>query len=199
MGTYQGIIVCTTYHSPNKSDGQFIDAIINECESLIDKGHILIIGDFNIDMGRISDYSRRLTKNTLCLGLKQYITEHTRVTETSKTIIDLVFTNFYVLTKVLVTPRITDHHIVRIDLYTRDKEENTIIETRTRNYKNINENRFCDNLISIMDNEYDENSDVNNLVKIIIGCITKVIDVEAPIKSKKCQLDGKSSHGFQKE
>lgn len=96
------------------SDGEFIDFITTECDELIDIGHLILLGDFNIDVSRENHYSKRLLRNMKSMGLKQYVQEPTRVTKESKTIIDLVFSNFYVKTDVLITPKITDRHIFKL-------------------------------------------------------------------------------------
>lgn len=89
-------MICNVYHSPNKSDGEFTESIEEEYEKMIDKKHIIIIiRDFNIDISRENQY-KHLIQNLRYLGLKQYVNEYTRIIETSKTQIDLVFSNFYV-------------------------------------------------------------------------------------------------------
>lgn len=94
-GEYHLIVICNIYHSPNKSDGRFIDLITEECENLLHIGHVIVLGDFNIDVSKSNQYTKRLLKNMTNLGLKQYVSDYTRVTEQSKTIIDLAFSILY--------------------------------------------------------------------------------------------------------
>lgn len=56
---YADIIVCNTYHSPSTSDGRFIEIIVEECENILDIGHILLVGDFNIDFYNKNRYKER--------------------------------------------------------------------------------------------------------------------------------------------
>lgn len=125
------------YHSPNKSDGRFIEAITEECENLLDIEHVIVLGNFNIDVSKNNQYFKRLIKNMANLGLKQYVTEYTRITEQSKTRIDLVSSNFYILTNVHGIPKITDHQIVEIELSTTEHDENTTTDFYTRDYTQI--------------------------------------------------------------
>lgn len=65
------------------------------------------------------------------LNIKQYVNDYTklyetiqdytRITETSKTKIDLIFSNFCVITEVLSAPIIGDHQIVKINVLNKDK------------------------------------------------------------------------------
>lgn len=80
-GKYYGTVICNLYHSPNKSDGRFIELITEECENLLHMGHVIVLGDLNIDVSKGNQYTKRLIKNMINLGLKQYVTEYTRITE----------------------------------------------------------------------------------------------------------------------
>lgn len=71
-------------------------------------------GDFNIDMAVEIFYLKKLSRVLIELGMKQHIKDPTWVTETSQTIIDLVFANIEIETSVQYIPIITDHAWVRI-------------------------------------------------------------------------------------
>lgn len=58
---------------------------------MVEKEVCIVIGDFNIDLSLDAFYSNKLRNTMLCLGLKQYVCEPTRVTVNSRTLIDLVF------------------------------------------------------------------------------------------------------------
>lgn len=40
---YKGIIICNVCHAPSKSDGTFIEEIINECEKIVHIGNWRLI------------------------------------------------------------------------------------------------------------------------------------------------------------
>ena len=63
--------------------------------SITDIEHYLM-GDFNCDMiaTRYDNDTRKLMSITDIYGLQQLITEPTRITPTSATLIDVIFTNF---------------------------------------------------------------------------------------------------------
>lgn len=179
------IIICNTYHSPSASDGRFIDIITDECENILDMGHIFLVGDFNIDFSKKNGYTERLERNLLCLGLKQQVKTPTRITESSKTIIDLVFTNFYVKTEVLMTPKITDHQIIRLDLDTGYEDNSRLMEIVTRDYGQYNEENFTEVLSEkVQSIKYYEENDINRMADKLVTVITQTMNEIAPLTKK---------------
>lgn len=193
MGKYEGTVICNVYHSPSESDGRFIELIVSECEELTEKGIVILMGDFNIDVMKETQYTKRLIRNLLSVGLKQYIRNPTRITDTSQTTIDLVFSNFYVQTEVLLTPKITDHSIIRIDLLNDDDSDNELITWCKRDFSNFTEQEFHDILKDEFTRYYEmENDDnnessknkINTFANKVIECITKTINKTAPVIKK---------------
>jgi len=70
------------------------------------------MGDFNIDM-KVKNYNQnKLMRIMYSIGLKQLVSEPTRIVNTSETIIDLIFTNEEVDVTVKHEPRIADHSMI---------------------------------------------------------------------------------------
>lgn len=112
-------IICNLYRSPNSSISEFFNKFINYIDNLLELsnvGDLLVMGDFNIDVSNDSYYSCKLINELKLLGLRQLITEPTRITIHSSTIIDLVFSNCNIMTKVLTSPRISDHNIIMFNI-----------------------------------------------------------------------------------
>lgn len=87
-GIYGGI-----YHSPSSSDVGFIDCFESWLRTVFqDCRTNLLVGDFNIRWNE-PGYARELKNVTEALGIKQIVSEPTRVGPSSSTIIDLVFKN----------------------------------------------------------------------------------------------------------
>lgn len=184
-GRLESITIGNVYHSPSTSDGRFIEIIVEECEKVLDMGRIIMVGDFNIDVSKKNDYVKRLQSNMSFLGFKQYVTEPTRITETSETIIDLVYSNFYIDTTVLLTPKVTDHQIVRLDLENY-ANENEKLEIYTRDYTNMRQEIFIERLTTKLDQMKDViNNDNTNIASdgLITGIINTIEDI-APVKKK---------------
>lgn len=76
------------------------------------KTKCIVVGDLNIDMLKESYYSRKLQMAMREYGMKQYITVPTRIIETSKIMIDLIFADENINTEVLLTPAFADQAIL---------------------------------------------------------------------------------------
>lgn len=107
-----GITICNLYRSPSSLVSKFCIDIAKVAEDLNDGNELLIVGDFNIDVSKNSNYGKKLLKDLKLLGLTQKVRLPTRCTTTSNTIIDLIFSNFCVETEVLDTPKLSDHNII---------------------------------------------------------------------------------------
>lgn len=154
-------------------------------------GCIFIVGDFNIDFYKKNGYKERLEKDLLCLGLKQYITEPTRITTKSKTIIDLVFSNFYIKNEVLLTPKITDHQIIRLDLTVTDNEDRRGMQIVTRDYSRYNDEEFREMLKEeVQKVKYFEEEHTNEMAVKFVNTIAKAIEKIAPLTKKLLRISG---------
>lgn len=85
------------YHSPSSSDATFIDSLENILEDLSTINRPLsITGDFNInvhDNNPVTTYKLRLKAVERNFCIKQVVKKFTRVTDSSSTIVDHVYTN----------------------------------------------------------------------------------------------------------
>ncbi|XP_077279091.1 uncharacterized protein LOC143906722 [Temnothorax americanus] len=139
----------------------------------------------NIDMSKNNHYTERLSREMGSLGLKQYVQKPTRCERNSKTVIDLVFSNFFSEVDVLQSPKITDHNIIKVNISTiNDKEDEEIITYYKRDYSNFNEERFKSLVGDKLKDNMGCNSDVDLLADSTINGIIAAIDEIAP-KIKK--------------
>lgn len=90
---FRGKIIAI-YHSPSKSDAEFISYFKEWCENTLSEEEInIIVGDFNLDLLKVSFYSNKIQSVINSLGLKQLVKCPTRIVERSKTLIDYVISN----------------------------------------------------------------------------------------------------------
>ena len=84
------ILLGTVYRPPDsKADYiENLDLIFQNCTTLYDD--VIVVGDFNLDINKKSNSSKIKSIASHC-NMKQLIKDFTRITETSKTIIDLAF------------------------------------------------------------------------------------------------------------
>jgi len=117
------------------------------CDENIDhEERITICGDFNINLLTKSTYSNRIISVIQSMGLKQIISDPTRVTENSKTLIDYVITNNYNMkATVLMNDKITDHSTIVFDVGSVKACKNKSIEKLIDYSKEV----FIDKLMKI--------------------------------------------------
>jgi len=113
------------YHSPSSSNADFIEIFENWCDDLFENANdckILITGDFNIDFSVENFYQKKLKETIQSFGLIQMSNNFTRITDTSKTIIDLVLTNDKTIKVVVASEdKISDHETLIIDVNSINK------------------------------------------------------------------------------
>ena len=87
------LLIAATYKPPNVKEASFLESLSNSFAKIdLDKNGLVLMGDLNIDqLGKSS--ASRLLKLFVVNDMKQLINEPTRITEYSKTLNDLIFTN----------------------------------------------------------------------------------------------------------
>jgi len=115
------------YHSPNSSDSRFIQILENWLETFLDHSKFnLVAGDFNIDWFNEQD-SNNLKQLTIFFNLRQTAHEYTRITSTSRTLVDHVFSNFDTVVSLTdAKSKITDHETVFINFDENNNLDNKV-------------------------------------------------------------------------
>ena len=194
-------IISTWYRPPSSSSD-----IFNTFESLIGKidaenKEMYLLGDLNCDIA-----TTNFTPNTSTLlnifeiyGLSQLITEPTRITPNSRTLIDLCVTNEpdKITRSGVLHLGISDHslvYMIRKNHYDRAKAR--IVETRQ--FKNFNEVGFLNDLKEINWKSINSHSaDPNNMWSIWKKMFMDCIDKHAPLRKRR--IGNKNSPWITKE
>lgn len=129
--------------------------LFNMYEELIKKmdsenKEVILIGDFNCDWSQVNNGNAKPQTNKLfeiakIFQFEQMIKEPTRITENSKTLIDLAFTNKpeIVINSGVVHLGISDHSLIFIQRkFSIPRKEPKIIKTRQFKYYNANAFKF---------------------------------------------------------
>lgn len=113
------------------------------------------------------------------LGMKQYVDKPTRVTNNSKTIIDLIFANKEINVQVDYEPKITDHAWIKVMLNV-SKNENKYKEFSGRDYSRFN----IDEFVKIVERKLGmkQDIDINARARKLINSIVDALDTLAPKK-----------------
>lgn len=123
--TYSFMLVAL-YRSPSCSKSVFCEKFIEWVDELNERSdEILIVGDFNIDWFQSNDvYKKNIERYVKRNGLKQLVNSPTRITKSSKTLIDFVITNSKKITvKTAPDFKITDHESVLININIKIKKK----------------------------------------------------------------------------
>lgn len=109
------LVIHGVYRSQMCSENKFLNYLDNFVNNLNEQKSNVIVGDFNIDVSSDTFYSGKLKTLINDWGMKQVVNEYTRITKTSKTVIDLIITNnFNIVCKVLNDDKISDHETITI-------------------------------------------------------------------------------------
>ncbi|XP_076298596.1 uncharacterized protein LOC143217836 [Lasioglossum baleicum] len=175
---FKGVLM-VIYHSPSASHGEFIGFLEERVEEVTIKEECILLGDFNIDCMTDSYYTNKLLTTMQSLGMKQYIDKPTRVTNISKTIIDLVFANKEINVEVIYEPKITDHAWIKVVVNT-NKIVDKYKEFSGRDYNSYNAVEFVKLVESNL--ETGQELDINIRARKLINSIVDALDISAPKK-----------------
>lgn len=180
-------LIVIVYRSPSSSTAEFLihfERIVEDIQAL-SNDNIYIVGDLNIDVGVSSFYEDKLIKLMKNIGLSQKVKDYTRITDISKTIIDLVFTNDEeAQVEVRRTPKITDHDIISLSVTKSSQMNNLNKETyyyKFRDLKKINET----NIVQILSGKKWLNGEIDHMLDVFNNNIISAVDELAPIQTRK--------------
>lgn len=174
--------ILNLYHSPSSRDAEFLEKLEEILEQYVTKpGTFILVGDFNINVAKNTHYSNKIKSIIENYGLYQKIDTFTRITKESATIIDLMITNEKDIPyQIHLTPKITDHCIMTVDLMCDDKQN--YYKQISRNFKNFIELNFQLDLIGT---KWVPNStDTNYLAETLVDSIISTLNKHAPIEEK---------------
>ena len=98
------LIVGTAYRPPWLCVDTFIDALTETVGSFFAYDHIILMGDFNIDMSKTGELNYMKLQQFLDgFNLEQYVKESTHFTDHSETLIDLVCSSIKITKSWLIT------------------------------------------------------------------------------------------------
>lgn len=186
----KSVVVGIIYRKPNTDVNEFRDSLVDTLHGFkIDKRHCILMGDFNIDLNNNDNFEGNEFLTTLhCLGLEQVITSSTRITYSSETLIDHIYTNLSGCgnSAGTILSDLSDHFPVFA--FFENMLYNTVKHrVKLRNYAHYNKLKFNNDLAAMPWHEIYETTDVNIAYAKFIKLVTEVCDKHAPF------IDGRSS------
>ena len=186
-------VIATWYRPPDSSIDKFssFETLVGRLDA--EGIEFYIAGDLNCNLAatQLDNNSRRLTSITDLYSLHQFINKPTRVTETSSTLIDLIFTNCQdrVVCSGVSHVGISDHSLVyayrKISIGLPNKGHSTVTY---RKFKHFNSQNFRDDICSQNWGSINLHDDPNSMWCAWKTIFYKVVDKHAPIRTKRVRV-----------
>lgn len=166
------------YRSPECRDKDFLIEMDQLYDSLRFEKSNLLIGDFNIDLLKDTCYAKQLKTKIIDWGMKQLIKDPTRITENSKTLIDVVITNnCRVSAKSVLDDKLSDHNNLEIHLNDKVRNEEGQFEFKVLRYEPDRLNEFLRTLNWNCDNDQSVEARTKTFSENIKKCVDEFTTV----------------------
>ena len=181
------VLMCTFYRHPcEKVD--YMESFIENLDRLFNgKNNVIILGDFNLNL-MSSDKSKLNIIETMCnlYGLKQYIQEYTRVTDSSSTLIDHIYSNMSTVHESgVVKTTISDHYMIYFSINGK-KTKSRGKTVNYRSYKHFKPYSFLyDVRMGTVDLNLHEETDPEKAWKAWKELFISLADKHAPYKARR--------------
>ena len=180
------LFICSVYRPEEHKIDDFIVDLENGLNQVPDRAEVCLLGDFNIDYANRSIARRRMERFASQFGFCQLLSDPTRVTEFSRTTIDLIFVNnnHRISQSGVIHLPISDHSLVFCVMKSGvPKAQPRTIDYRS--YKNYDKNAFLSDLNQVPWSVIDATDDVDEAICTWNDLFCEVADIHAPTKSRK--------------
>lgn len=180
------ILIGSVYRSPN-SDFVYLNDILNNISNALDCNYeTLILGDFNLDL--LPTCKKGLTKDmhdyTRRNELSQMISEPTRVTLHSRTLLDHIYVNRknYVTQSGVIPTGLSDHRLIYA-VRRANKPKHIPRKITTRSFKRFHQEAFIDDISKIPFSCIEGLDDIDLMWYTWKTLFNEVSDAHAPLKT----------------
>ena len=179
-----------TWYRPSSSPQESItlfEEIIDKID--VENLELYLLGDLNCNL--LSNTPNSNTTDLLNVfdiyNLSQTISEPTRITNTSRTLIDLCITNSPDKVKAsdVLSIGISDHSLVYLIRKTSYHKASVDASVEKRNFKNFNERAYLNDLNNLNWQKVCQHNDSNDMWADWLNLLMPVIDKHAPLKRKR--------------
>ena len=188
----KSFLLCYVYRPPQSLVNWF-DLFENEISNAMGiNSDIILAGDFNLDVLCPQKMPKVWFNLMEIYNLHQIINEPTRITDSSKTLIDHIYvTNVETVQEShVVKYSISDHYPVgmtRKESIYHKKHTHTTISYR--NFSKFDENAFLDDLSKAPFHTVEYENDPSLCIQLWYDILNKVLDKHAPVVSKRVKKD----------
>ena len=193
----KSFLINSWYRPPNSSQDCFdvYEKLITQMDS--EDKEVILVGDFNCDWSLLANneanaQTKILAETTNALQFEQLINEPTRVTATTKSIIDLAFTNKpeIIIGSGVIHLGISDHSLIYIQRkISVPRAEPKIVKTRQFKYYNVD--NLKSDIAAHLNNEtiWSNTSDPNVSWELWKTRFLNVADLHALLLQKKLEVN----------
>ena len=142
------LVIGIVYRKPSSDIHEFMNEMNLILDKMkIDKYSVVILGDFNVNLLSDDEKSCALLNMMECYGLHQLIEVPTRITKSSKTLIDHIYTNIHDYFETgCIEIDVSDHFPVYVLLKMVNNHVLQQKKIKCRNYKHFQPENFCRDL-----------------------------------------------------
>ena len=181
----KNIVVCNVYRPPS-GDLKAALSSLDDCLKTVNtsKLNVFVIGDMNVNyQNKASQMYKKLHFFSQSNGLTQYISNTTRNTDKSKSLIDLALTNSrFINSAGTLNHYISDHQPIYV-VHKKSRDVRGSAEFMGRSYRNYNRQNFKDKLQELEWVDYFKINDPEEAWEFIKGRVDKILDDICPLRS----------------
>ena len=179
------MIICNVYRPPT-GDVQKVIKYLDDCLKTINtvKTDVFILGDMNINFKNKSSPSfKKLNFFAQSNCFTQHITNTTRNTDKTKSLLDIAFSNSkFVNASGTLDHYISDHQPIYV-VHKKARDMRKTVKFEGRSYRNFDKASFRDKLLNAGWGEFYAITDPEVAWDFILKKITDILDVMCPIRT----------------
>ena len=191
----KSLFISSVYRPPDFEIKNFIEKYNNDISKIQKKAEIILLGDFNVDYNRRSTAKSRLQTLARAFSLEQLITSPTRITESSESIIDLIFVNniHRVVASGVIPLELSDHSLIFCVIKSGvAKTGGNYRDINYRCFKRYDKVKFNRDLENANWSFLDSISDINTTLSTWCNLFSVIAEKHAPIKSRRVKCINKA-------
>lgn len=191
LGNNRRVNLSVVYRPPSGKLQSAIDILrdnIDEIRKSV-SGDTVLLGDFNTDYLNTNVQVLKLQQFADSFGLAQLITVPTRITHTTHTLIDHIYSDMsHISVSGTLNLNISDHLPIFL-IKKKVRNEIKYKELRCRSYRNFNEASFVADIQAVDFFDIFVNNDPNDTWDRLYTHIMSVVDKYCPLRTLKIPLD----------
>ena len=175
-------VICNLYRPPSGCLQKAIDYLCSKLESIsLDKTEVFLIGDLNVNFkNKLSADYKKLDFFIRSNGLTQLISNTTRNTDKSKSLIDVILTNAKYIDETGVLDHYLSDHLPIFMVKKKRRDSRPTVEFEGRSYRNYNSEMLHDLLVQCEWDDFYDARDPNNAWDLMVQKFMPIIDKMCP-------------------